>query len=40
VCLCKQEFAHTLILMVKEVNYSNFYQTLRDITSETDRIFA
>lgn len=40
VSLCKQEFAHALILMVKEVDYVNFDQTLRDITSDSDRIFA
>jgi len=40
VSLCKQEFAHTLILMVKEVDYVNFDQTLSNITSETNGIFA
>lgn len=40
VSLCKQEFVHTLILLVKEVNYSDFNQTNLDSFSETEEVFA
>lgn len=29
--MCKQEFAHTLIMMIKEINYSDFEKTLLEI---------
>ncbi|MFD2200705.1 hypothetical protein [Shivajiella indica] len=31
VTLCKQEFAHSLIMLVKEVNYSDFNQLQSEI---------
>jgi hypothetical protein len=31
VTLCKQEFAHSLIMMVKEVNYSDFKELQSEI---------
>jgi len=40
VSLCKQEFAHTLILMVKEVNYSDFEKMMQEATKDSDEVFA
>lgn len=31
VTLCKQEFAHSVIMMIKEVNYSDFNQLKSEI---------
>jgi hypothetical protein len=31
VTICKQEFAHSVILMIKEVNYSDFNQLKSEI---------
>lgn len=40
VSLCKQEFAHTLILMVKEVNYSDFEKMISEPTKDSDGVFV
>ncbi|MGY6741479.1 MAG: hypothetical protein ACXIUQ_01985 [Cecembia sp.] len=38
--LCKQEFAHTLILMVKEVNYSDVETIFAESNSNSDEVLA
>lgn len=38
--LCKQEFAHTLILMVKEVNYSDVDTIFAESNSNSDEVLA
>ena len=38
--MCKQEFAHTLIMMIKEIDYSDFDKLLSEINISTDRAFA
>ncbi|MCH7400511.1 hypothetical protein ACFOUP_10450 [Belliella kenyensis] len=40
VSMCKQEFAHTLIMMIKEINYLNFEKYLSELDLSSDRIFA
>lgn len=38
--MCKQEFAHTLIMMIKEIDYADFDKILAEINISTDRAFA
>ncbi|MDO9552800.1 hypothetical protein [Rhodonellum sp.] len=38
--ICKQEFANTLIMMVKEVNYSDLAKELQEIKSSSENIYA
>ncbi|MFD2034598.1 hypothetical protein ACFSKL_07350 [Belliella marina] len=38
--MCKQEFAHTLIMMIKEINYPDFNKMLLEIEKTTSKIFA
>lgn len=40
VSICKQEFANTLIMMVKEVNYSDLDKELKDINSSAINLYA
>ncbi|MCH7408441.1 hypothetical protein MM239_03470 [Belliella sp. DSM 111904] len=40
VSLCKQEFAHTLIMMIKEIDYMDFEKYLSELDLSSDRIFA
>ena len=38
--MCKQEFAHTMIMLIKEINYADFDKYLSEIDLSSDRIFA
>lgn len=40
VSLCKQEFVHTLIMLVKEINYSDLDQYLSEASVNVNRIMA
>lgn len=40
VSLCKQEFAHILIMLVKEINYSDLDQYLSEAAVYVNRIMA
>ena len=40
VSICKQEFANTLIMMVKEVNYSDLEKELQEIRSASENIYV
>ena len=40
ISVCRQEFANTLIMMIKEINYDDFQKHLPEIDFPTDSIFA
>lgn len=38
--MCKQEFAHTLIVLVKDINYPDFQVELSEKEIQKNKIFA
>ncbi|GAB2633899.1 hypothetical protein [Belliella aquatica] len=38
--MCKQEFAHTIIMMIKEIDYADFDKLLAEVNIASDRAFA
>jgi hypothetical protein len=38
--MCKQEFANTLIMLVKEINYGDFEKYTSDMNITSERIWA
>ncbi len=40
VTICKQEFAHIMIMMIKEINYPDFALYLEEFDLSTARFFA
>jgi hypothetical protein len=38
--VCKQEFAHTMIILIKEVNYPDFVQEISDIEISRNKVMA
>lgn len=38
--ICKQEFAHTMIILIKEVNYPDFVQEMSDMEILRNRVMA
>lgn len=38
--MCKQEFAHTLIVLIKDINYPDFHIELDEIEIFKNKIFA
>lgn len=38
--MCKQEFANTLIMMIKEINYSDFNKVLFEINNVSSKVLA
>jgi hypothetical protein len=38
--ICKQEFAHTMIILIKEVNYPDFVQEMSDLEITRNRVMA
>lgn len=38
--MCKQEFAHTLIVLVKDINYPDFHAELGEMEIFKNKVFA
>jgi hypothetical protein len=38
--MCKQEFANTLIMLVKEINYGDFEKDTSDMNGSSERIWV
>ena len=38
--MCKQEFAHTLIILVKDINYPDFDAEISDIEIFKNKVYA
>ncbi|EOZ98455.1 hypothetical protein A33Q_1109 [Indibacter alkaliphilus LW1] len=40
VSVCKQELAHVLIMMIKEIDYADFEQFVSELNLSSDQAFA
>jgi hypothetical protein len=38
--ICKQEFAHTMIILIKEVNYPDFVKEMSDLEITRNQVMA
>lgn len=38
--ICKQEFAHTMIILIKEVNYPDFVQEMSELEISRNQVMA
>ncbi|WP_194974638.1 hypothetical protein [Aquiflexum lacus] len=38
--VCKQEFAHTMIILIKEVNYPDFIQEISEMEISKNKVMA
>ncbi|WP_373495850.1 hypothetical protein [Aquiflexum sp.] len=38
--ICKQEFAHTMIILIKEVNYPDFVQEMSELETAGNQVMA
>lgn len=38
--ICKQEFAHTMIILIKEVNYPDFIQEMSELEVSRNQVMA
>lgn len=38
--VCKQEFAHTMIILIKEVNYPDFIQEMSEMEISRNQVMA